>query len=164
MTENALETTVLVTLRGGIQSLIDKDDLPVIERYVHHFNKRHGYACCNVGPNGHTHPVPFHKMIINAPKGMYIDHINGNRLDNRRCNLRLVTPSMSRVNSAPKRNSKSGYKGVVWHNQMKRWGAQIGVYGKVETLGWFDDPADAARAYDAKAKEIYGEYARQNFS
>ncbi len=162
MTENAQDLPVLLTLKSGVSAVIDDSDLAIISRYTWSYNKQTRYACCNVGPNGHTHPIPFHSMLINAPKGMYIDHINGDRLDNRRANLRVITPTQSRLNSAAKRTNTSGYKGVTLTSWGK-WAAEIWPNSKHVLIGYFDDKVAAALAYDAKAKELYGEYARLNF-
>lgn len=91
-----------------------------------------------------------------------VDHINRDGLDNRRSNLRPANTSQNMANSALRRDSTSGFKGVTWDGQSRKWRAQITAFGKHRTLGAFDDPVEAAQAYDAAALELFGEFARVN--
>ncbi len=103
-----------------------------------------------------------HRLIVGAKAGISIDHINGNTLDNRKCNLRIATPSQNSMNQRIKEHS-SHYKGVTWHRQHGKWYAQLKHNQHLNFLGLFLNEEDAARAYDAKAKELFGEFARLNF-
>lgn len=91
------------------------------------------------------------------------DHINGNGLDNRRANLREATHAENCRNRRKGSRNTSGFIGVSWHTQRGKWRAQIKVQGRTRSLGMFLDPEDAARAYDAAAREHFGEFAAQNF-
>jgi hypothetical protein len=93
----------------------------------------------------------------------YVDHINHDTLDNRRNNLRLVTPKQNRLNTTKRSNNTSGFIGVSWKKQRCRWKASIGVDGKNYHLGYYTKPEDAAHAYDIAAQIIYGEFAYLNF-
>ena len=88
-----------------------------------------------------------------------VDHINGNPLDNRRCNLRLSTHSTNAMNRFKTIKNKSGYKGVVWSKKRHKWEASIRKDGKLNYLGGFDTPELAYEAYCKAAKELHGEYA-----
>lgn len=88
-----------------------------------------------------------------------IDHINGNKLDNRRCNLRVCTRSQNNMN---KSKSKYKYKGVFPNKKGNRWRTQITLHRKTYCLGTFDNQEDAAEAYNKKALELFGEFARIN--
>jgi hypothetical protein len=84
------------------------------------------------------------------PKDLFIDHINGNKTDNRICNLRLAT------NQQNQRNNKS--KGFYWNKQKKKWKAHIRVEGKLKHLGLFDCPLLARLAYEKASKMYFGEF------
>lgn len=90
----------------------------------------------------------------------YVDHINGNGLDNRRCNLRLCNNGQNNANKSRQRNNKSGYKGVSWNTSHKKWRAAIKKDKKTQFIGYFDDPRVAYEAYKVKAVELFGEFAR----
>ena len=91
-----------------------------------------------------------------------VDHINQDPLDNRRQNLRLATRSQNAANLGPYANNTSGYKGVDFNRG--KWRARITQDGVRYFLGTFDTAEDAARAYDQKALELFGEFASLNFS
>lgn len=104
-----------------------------------------------------------HRAILVAPSGAEVDHINGNGLDNRRSNLRLATVNMNRWNMNGRR-SASTYKGVsLVPDGSGMWRARICFLSKKQELGKYDNEADAARAYDRRARELHGEFARLNF-
>jgi hypothetical protein len=89
----------------------------------------------------------------------YIDHINGQRADNRIENLRKCTLQQNAYNRGKQSNNKSGYKGVSWHKQKCKWVAQIKIDGRNKFLGFFTDPEEAYKRYCEVAKECYGEFA-----
>lgn len=94
---------------------------------------------------------------------MHSDHINGNRLDNRRENLRVCTQGENNRNKAKYRNKSSQYKGVSWDSTNKSWYAQIIINKKHYSLGHYRNELEAAKAYDEGAKKHHGEFARINF-
>jgi UDP-N-acetyl-D-glucosamine dehydrogenase len=106
-----------------------------------------------------------HRDITNAPKGLVVDHINGNGLDNRRENLRLATHAQNMYNR-PKIKSKtsSPFIGVYFDNRIPKWTAKIRFQGKRIYLGSFKSEIDAAKAYDAAALKYHGQFAKLNFS
>ena len=89
------------------------------------------------------------------PRGIYIDHINGDGLDNRPANLRLVTPTENRANAKLSKRNKSGFRGVSQRGS--RWIAQIGINGRKKYLGTYTTPMDAAQAYNRAAMRIWGD-------
>lgn len=99
------------------------------------------------------------RVIVGAKKGEEVDHKNGNTLDNRRrYNLRLCTPTQNRHNVGLSRRNTSGYKGVAFRKNSRKWEARMYLY-----LGSFNLKEEAARAYDKKAIELFGEFAKLNF-
>lgn len=93
----------------------------------------------------------------------YVDHHNGIPLDNTLSNLRLATHQQNTQNRRANRNSRSKFKGVKWQEKNKKWRAVLRHNGTDYSLGMFRNEEDAARAYDAKAKELHKEFARLNF-
>lgn len=90
----------------------------------------------------------------------FVDHINGDRSDNRRENLRVVTKQQNCSNCKTYKNNKSGYKGVTWSNGANKWRARIRVAKKEYHLGIFDTPEEAYAVYVEAAKKHFGEFAR----
>ena len=112
----------------------------------------------------YMHREIYEKYIGMLIEGLEIDHINGNRLDNRIENLRLVNRTQNNVNSKKRKNGTSKYKGVYWAGDRNKWRA-CGSYakGNPKHLGSFDNEIDAAKAYDSFMIENYGKNARLNF-
>lgn len=106
--------------------------------------------------------IKLHRLVLDAPAGVDIDHINGDTLDNRRENLRFVTAQQNLANSRKRRVRSSRFKGVSWHGKAGKWRAYIAVGRKQTHLGLFDTEQAAALAYDVKATEVWGEYAHLN--
>ncbi len=105
-----------------------------------------------------------HRVILGARRGQCVDHINGNGLDNRRSNLRLATYTENAQNRRKARGTfSSQYKGVYWCAPTKKWRAQVQPNRTSVYLGQFDTEESAAKAYDAKARELFGAFALLNF-
>jgi len=94
-------------------------------------------------------------MFGRIPTGFYIDHINGNKLDHRLCNLRLATNKQNQENRAAPQNSSSGYRGVGWHKGYKKWMARISHNKQRKTIGFFENKEEAWQAYKAEAAKLY---------
>lgn len=107
-----------------------------------------------------------HRFLLNAQDGEIVDHINGNPLDNRLCNIRITTQKVNCINRR-KAVGKSRFKGVFFDSRKsplkKPWRAAVWPNNEVRYLGYFLDEESAARAYDAGAREAYGAYAVLNF-
>jgi hypothetical protein len=100
-----------------------------------------------------------HTLIKGIKKGFYIDHVNRNRLDNRKSNLRFATKSQNGMNKTVQRNNKSGVVGVSWHEKCKSWTVRIVINGKATYLGLYKN-FDEAVAVRKRFEEIYyGEFA-----
>ena len=99
-----------------------------------------------------------HRLLLSPPDGYEVDHINGNSLDNRRCNLRLCTRQQNNGNQRPRRHS-SIYKGVYWNKEHQKWQAKITVNYRNIDLGRYKDEEAAAEAYAKAARRHFGEFA-----
>lgn len=103
------------------------------------------------------HRVILERMLGRTlEKGQFVDHIDGNGLNNVRSNLRLATHSQNLANRAKEKGNKSGYKGVVKKNS--KWLAQITYQRRTIRLGLFYTPEEAHAAYCKKAKELFGDF------
>jgi hypothetical protein len=147
---------------------VDAEDYEWLSQYKWSIttNKRSAtrYARTAIGPRTNNVQLKMHRVIMNAQPGQVVDHINGNGLDNRKCNLRVCTQSQNMANMQKHRRGSSQFKGVIWKKQYKKkWEAAIHLGKKRVVLGRFDDEAAAARAYDAAARQHFGEFARLNF-
>lgn len=116
------------------------------------------YVCSRSFENNkHT---SLHRFIMNAKDGDVVDHINGNTVDNRKSNLRIVTNSQNAMNAKISSLSKSGYKGVSYMKRYNKWRAYIKYNGKQEHLGVFDDIGEAVNARQIREDELFVEYSR----
>ena len=157
--------TKAIAMTNGMLVLVDDEDYEKLAGRVwsHVTNGFNSYA----GTKWDGRTILMHRAILNAPKGIEVDHINGDGLDNRRSNLRLATSAQNKANRR-KRDHKR-YKGTIryhdarCHTQKKVWVARICANGKHISLGYYETEEEAARAYDAAALKHFGEYAQLNF-
>lgn len=150
---------------AGREVLFDEQDRALVEsmewrlssprpkQYVQKsvFNPDHKRICLRL-----------HRLILDAPEGMVVDHINGDTLDNRRSNLRVCTQAQNLLNRKMHCNNRSGYKGV-YHDpgcRLRPWRAEIRSNRKRVRLGLFETPEEAHAAYVKAAHRLHGEFAR----
>ncbi len=107
--------------------------------------------------------IKMHRFIMDAPEDLFVDHIDHNGLNNAKGNLRLCTFAQNARNTQPTKGTSSRYKGVCWKKNAKKWVANVQPNNKRYFLGYFKTEIDAAKAYDKKAAEIFGEFACLNF-
>jgi hypothetical protein len=112
--------------------------------------------------NGKRLGIKMHRFILNAPKGIEVDHRDTDGLNNQRYNLRLCTCQQNNMNINPYRGCSSKYKGVGWHKKNKKWQVQIALNRKSKHLGYFVSETEAALAYNFAATKLFGEFARLN--
>lgn len=150
-----------ITLHNGMVAIVDDQDYERVS--AHHWSAKKSrktwYAFRTVLTQPRT--VFMHRVILDAPTGTQVDHRDGNGLNNRRENIRLATHGQNMTNRETRRVNTSGYKGVVLRNG--RWLAQIKHNKRYYGLGLHDDPVAAAKAYDKKAIELHGQFAKLNF-
>ena len=138
-------------------AIIDDEDFDELSKFRWHICA--GYARRNAGKEI---VVYMHRQLLNVPKGLVIDHINGNRLDNRKENLRVCTRAQNTRNSRLPTNNVSGYKGVSWHKHQRRWCAKIVFNAVCKHLGYYKSKVEAAVAYNEAAVKYFGEFANLN--
>lgn len=145
----------------GMYALVDKEDVYKVSPGRWTVTSK-GYTTYASGRlEGERSKRLLHRVILDPPPGMVIDHINGDGLDNRRSNLRITTQSGNMANARSLRGS-SRFKGVSFAKGRGKWQAHIRLDGKSVSLGRFDSEEDAARAYDAAARDAFGEFALTN--
>ena len=150
-----------IPLTQGMVAIVDDEDFEYLSKFKWHLKRsskkaRVVYAVAHE-PNTtrNSTKLRMHRLILPGVKE--VDHINGDGLDNRRQNLRAATKSQNMMNMKKHRDNVAGYKGVSRNGI--RWVARIGF----ERIGAFRSPIEAARAYDAAASFLFGEFARLNF-
>jgi len=142
-------------------AIVDEQDYERLARFkwcVSYTGRKKLYACRMVG----RRVIRMHREIMRAPGGMVVDHIDGNGLNNCRANLRVCTHAQNLCNRRKYRGA-TPYKGVFYRRDRNKYYARISLGGVKHYLGLYDDPVEAARAYDRKARELHGPYARLNF-
>lgn len=155
-------------LTNGKYALVDNDSFDYLNQWNWNM-AREGYARRSqyMGKSKEgkykSDVLLMHRVIMNPPKGMIVDHINGDKLDNRRENMRNCSQADNLHNTRNlMRNNTSGYKGVSWDKTNQKWRAYIALNRKQKHLGYFDTKEEAAEAYFVAAKKLFGEYAYQN--
>lgn len=154
-----------IPLTRGYVTIIDDADAPFVAQHKWYASTRPGgflpYAVRSVWTPERVKRIYLHRVLMNAPTGLQVDHINHDSLDNRRCNLRIATSAENQANRVSERGQK--LKGAYLQARTGRWRAQISVNQKVLHLGCFATEEEAARAYDLAALEVFGEFASLNF-
>jgi len=152
---------IIVLANGRGQTLVDDEDYEYLSSFRWRkigTDKKRGYASTEIKGKFFY----MHRLLLEAPDEMQVDHINGDGLDNRRSNLRLCTNAENAMNMHVT-NGTSGFKGVSWSKERQKWEAYIKFHGRMIHLGRFNSPVDAARRYDLEARKYFGEFARLNF-
>lgn len=150
----------------GMLAIVDDGDYDTLAQFSWQANfAKNGrcYAECSLPRiNKYRPSTSMHRMIMQEPDGLYVDHIDNNGLNNTRTNLRICTNGQNNMNAYKIRNGTSKYKGVSWCKKSQIWRAFVCINGKSKNLGNFKSEIEAAYAYDKAAMEYYGEFARPN--
>jgi len=151
-----------IYLTQGKYAIVDPEDYEGLSKYKWFAVRNNGrfYAVRSMKNRN----VKMHQVIMGTEEGKVIDHVNGNGLDNRKANVRFATSEQNGWNKRKQRgNYSSKYKGVSRSKKRNQWRVRIKYKGRSIHLGRFETEEEAARAYDAKAKELFREFAWLNF-
>jgi hypothetical protein len=147
-----------IPLTRGAVAIVDREDYEELSRYKWFLRTIRGHSYAARRSKGKT--ILMHRVLMQPPAGMVVDHIDGNGLNNRRSNLRVCTQGQNGCNSRPRRN-RTGFRGVQERGPGK-YGAGVKYKGKRYWAGVYDDPIEAAKARDNLARQLHGPYAWLN--
>lgn len=156
-TYHIVDDVAYITDSKGNRFMVDAEDIDRIKVCTWFKDESRGYI---KGTIKRKH-IYLHRFILGLPDGI-VDHINRDKTDNRKCNLRVCTISESNMNRGVQKSNKTGYKGVAHCKSRKKsanYRAQINVNGERIRLGWFRTADEAKIAYDEAARKFFGEYA-----
>jgi hypothetical protein len=146
-----------IILSNKKQVIVDDEDYEHLSR--HGWHQANGYAC------RHISSIPdireyMHRAVNNTPEGFVTDHINGNKLDNRKANLRTADTSQNAMNYSKKSGAANPYRGVSLHKKSGLWRARVMIHKKEVLLGYFKTPEEAKQARDEGATMLFKEFAK----
>lgn len=151
-----------IPLSQGQFAIVDDWNYEWLSRYKWYAKKdKYTYYAVRNSNTKNNKLIFMHREIIKTPPNKQTDHRNGNGIDNREENIRICTGSQNNQN-CHRVWGKSKFKGVSWYKRYKKWLASIGFNGKAINCGYYDSEIEAAKAYNTKAKELFGEFARLN--
>jgi hypothetical protein len=150
-----------IILTQGKVAIVDDDDYDYLMQWKWHILSGR-YAGTNMKINGKSKSIYLHRFIMKVSKDMQVDHIDNNKLNNVKTNLRICTHTQNMINRPVYSNSKSGFKGVIFYDKLKKYIARINFNNKEYYLGCYIDPKDAARAYNEAAQKYHTEFAHLN--
>lgn len=150
-----------IELLHGLRTLVDDRDFRSLSSHKWYVS-RNGYVYRPTERHENGKAIKsadyLHRVVMGAPSGMVVDHINGNKLDNRKSNLKVVTQSENNMNAKMTSRNTSGIRGVSWSKHYQRWVPRIAVRGKEIYLGRYKTKEEAARVYEQASREYHGEY------
>lgn len=140
---------------------LDKNFTLYFDKYNWYFNDNYVFTLKKI--NNKWKKVYLHRLITNCPTNKVVDHINGNTLDNRLCNLRICSIRENVINrKVSKSKKKTKYLGIFWNSKRKNWEVKISVNRKLKYLGSFKYEKVAAKVYNKFAKKYFKQFARLN--
>ena len=146
----------------GEEFWFDLEDYDLIKGYCWMVNNN-GYVVTDISKsNIKTPKILLHRLIANCPNNLFVDHKNHNKIDNRKCNIRIATKSQNAMNQITKTNNTSGIAGVSWDKKVQKWAAYIMINYKKNHLGYYDNFDDAVRARKEAEEEHFGEWSYNN--
>ena len=147
-----------IELTQNKYTLVDDEDYEYLNQFRWCVTARYATRGKWMGREKTQKTILMHRVIMDCPDGMDVDHKDSNGLNNQKENLRICTTSQNLANSKLSKNNSSGFKGVSWHKNRNKWVAQIRINGKLIHLGIFTDINDAKSSYIKAAKKMFGEF------
>ena len=135
------------------RTIIDLDDVDLCKKYRWVLNGRN-----EVFTDIDNKKVKLHRLLLNPQDDLVVDHINRNKLDNRRSNLRICTIAQNNYNKGLRKENTSGITGVDWDKSRRKWRVQIGYDNKNHFVGRFDKLEDAIKAREEAELKHFGEF------
>ena len=152
----------LIKLTQGRFAQVDDEDFERVNQFKWSAHKN-GNVWYSTRRNGKSSESMHSFIMGHSPKGMHVDHKDGDGLNNQKCNLRFCTPSQNSMNRGIKNGGTSIYKGISWLKAANQWSASIRHNDKRIYHKYFKNEIMAAKQYDIWATELFGEFARLNF-
>jgi hypothetical protein len=157
----------MIPLTQGLFTLVDKDQYEYLNQFKWYAKWCNNtfYVCRNTPKNNSKNrtTLSMHRQVMGFPKGLEIDHIDNNGLNNIKTNLREATRKENSHNSISRKNHTTDFKGVCWKQTNKKYQAQsVDLNGKKKYLGLYDNPVIAALAVDDYNLKIFGKFAKLN--
>lgn len=151
-----------VPLTRGHEAIIDAADIPLVGGFNWQalVGPHTVYATRTDYSGRKKRTVMLHRVLLDDPGRLDVDHQDGNGLNNRRCNLRGATRSQNLSNQRIRSNNTSGFKGVSRNKARAKWMAYIALHGKQHHLGYYDTPEAAHAAYVEASARLHGEFGR----
>lgn len=143
--------TTYLKMKNNYECIIDTEDLEKIKIYNWNYNNTY-YV---IATKRKTY-IAIHRLIMDFPKE--IDHINGNKFDNRKCNLRIVTRQQNIFNSIKRKNNRSGFKGISFDKESGKYKVVITISGKRHDFGRYKTPEEAGEVYKKASLKLHKEY------
>jgi len=146
-----------IPLTKGLKAIVDDEDYEFLSKFKWHVCGRiygNHYAARRSKKDNRPY-VWMHRVIMNPPDDMQVDHIDGNGLNNTKENLRICTEKQNHANCKRRRTNKSGHKGIYFYKQRKKWVVQVAH----KHVGIFSSYNDAIEAYKDAAEDVFGEFA-----
>lgn len=153
----------IIFTKKGEEIIVDKDTYEILNKRKWYIGSD-GYAYTHIPDNEcKNRKISMHRFIMNAPKGVMVDHINGNKLDNRKENLRVCNNKENQRNRKTNKNKiYSNYKGVRYDKRRNVYYVSVWIEQKPIHIGTFKNEIAAANCYNYHAKKLFGEFAKLN--
>lgn len=161
--DSTSESFILIPLTRGMYARVNAEDAAIIQGLSWHTYSGPTGIWYAASKTKNRKTIRMHRMIVGAKPGEVVDHADSDGLNNTRTNLRVTNQSNNSANRRISSSNRSGFKGVSFDKTTGKWRATIKKNGLKLHLGRYHDIEQAARAYDVKARELFGQFAQLNF-